>query len=152
MIILNFVFSYVILFSVIEFDFSLTEGQERRGRFADCEFEISHITDFLYVCGASMVSSLASLEALGLRRIVNCSGAIIDNVFENEPGFEYMKLDMVDGKEDDISWFVSDVIRFIENGRRSGLKTLVHCEKGISRSCSFVIAHRMWHTGSKLCC
>lgn len=30
----------------------------------------------------------------------------------------------------------------------AGEKTLVHCEKGVSRSCSFIIAYHMWSTGA----
>jgi protein-tyrosine phosphatase len=129
--------------------FELTEGQARRGNFADCEFECSRIRDKLYVCGASVAASLFTLRSLDIHRVVNCSGAVVENIFEDEPGFEYLKLDMVDGREDDILWFVCEVIKFIERGRSVGLKTLVHCEKGISRSCSFAIAYGMWLTGNQ---
>lgn len=60
---------------------------------------------------------------------------------------QYLSLNMVDGRQDDISWFVCDIIKFIEKGRCNGVNTLLHCEKGISRSCSFAIAYRMWKTG-----
>jgi hypothetical protein len=51
---------------------------------------------------------------------------------------------MVDGREDDISWFICQVINFIIESKRLNKKTLIHCEKGVSRSCSFVIAYYMW--------
>jgi hypothetical protein len=130
--------------------FELTEGQARRGNFADCEFECSRIRELLYVGGASVAASLFTLRTLNIHRVVNCCGAVVDNIFEDEPGFEYLKLDMVDGREDDILWFVCEVIQFIEMGRTKGQKTLVHCEKGISRSCSFAIAYGMWLTGKEM--
>lgn len=54
---------------------------------------------------------------------------------------------MLDGRQDDISWFMCEIIRFIEVGRHGKYKTLLHCEKGISRSCSFAIAYLMWASG-----
>lgn len=54
---------------------------------------------------------------------------------------------MLDGRQDDISWFLCEIIRFIEVGRHGRHKTLLHCEKGISRSCSYAIAYLMWASG-----
>lgn len=97
-----------------------------------------------------MAASLTALQMNNIHRVANCSGAVVDNMFEDVPGFEYLKLDMVDGREDDILWFVCEVIHFIEQGRIKGANTLIHCEKGISRSCSFAIAYGMWLTGASL--
>jgi protein-tyrosine phosphatase len=60
----------------------------------------------------------------------------------------YLSLNLVDSRQDDIMWFVCEVINFIEKGRIAGCKTLIHCEKGVSRSCSFVIAYIMWSRGT----
>jgi len=59
-------------------------------------------------------------------------------------GIRYLSLSMVDGRDDDITWFVAQVLHFIQSAVDSQVNVLVHCEKGVSRSCSFVIAYLMW--------
>ena len=81
---------------------------------------------------------------------MNCSASIIEDYFASDPGIQYLSLNMVDGRQDDISWFVCEVIQFVEKGRLEGLHTLIHCEKGISRSCSFAIAYVMWKRGCRM--
>lgn len=130
------------------FDFNLTEGQSRRAGMADCELECSEITNFLFVGGASIAASWSVLQERGITRVVNCSASVVSNYFIDNPKMTYLSLSMVDGRQDDISWFVAEVIHFIFNGKRAGEKTLVHCEKGVSRSCSFVIAYYMWSTNA----
>jgi hypothetical protein len=133
--------------TALTLDFRMTEGQERRGLLADSEFECSQITDFLYVGGASVATSWDTIFSNGITRIVNCSSAVVENCFMDRENMKYLSLNMVDGRQDDISWFVCLVIQFVEAGRLAGEKTLIHCEKGVSRSCSFVIAHRIWSSG-----
>ena len=55
---------------------------------------------------------------------------------------------MMDGRDDDISWFLCEAIHFITKARSVTGKVLINCEKGISRSCSFAIAYCMWSTGT----
>ncbi len=129
-----------------KFDFNMTEGQSRRTLMADFEFECSEITPTLFVGGAKVAGSLEILRKVGIRRIVNCSAGVVPDHFRQSDSFEYMSLNMVDGRDDDITWFVCQVLQFISKGTNRGIKTLVHCEKGISRSCSFVIAYIMWST------
>lgn len=133
-------------------DFTLTESQQRRSRMADCEFECSEIYPYLFVSGHHVAGNREVLQSHGITHIVNCSAAVVDNYFENdaELKLKYLSLSMVDGRQDDISWFFCDVITFIMDVMTSGGKVLVHCEKGISRSCSFIIAHRMWLSGTRL--
>ena len=140
------------------FDFSLTEGQTRRTAMADCEFECSEVVPGLYVGGASVATNRATLQKHNIRHIVNCAASVVPCPFINETyadadtdtdeqkplHFNYKLLKMVDGRQDDISWFVCEVLHFILAGRQAGHNVLVHCEKGISRSCSYVIAFLMW--------
>jgi hypothetical protein len=130
--------------SQLKFDFNQTEGQSRRALMADFEFECSEILPHLYVGGAKVAGSLETLRRVGIRRIVNCSAGVVPNHFMQSDAFKYMSLNMVDGRDDDITWFVCQVLQFVQAGVAEGIKTLVHCEKGISRSCSFVIAYVMW--------
>ncbi len=131
-----------------DFDFRLTEGQSRRNAMADCETECSKITDFIHVAGHKVAESWDIISSHSIKRIINCSAAVIPNYFENTSDITYLTLNMVDGRQDDIQWFLPKVVKFIESGRYNNEKTLIHCEKGISRSCSFAIAYIMWSTGS----
>jgi len=132
---------------VAGFDFQLTEGQIRRGRMADCETECSQITKDLYVGGYYVAGKLDVLQHNKITRVVNCSSAVVPNHFIGMEGMKYISLNMVDGRQDDIFWFLCDVLQFIISARKAGEKVLIHCEKGVSRSCSFAIAYRMWVTG-----
>ena len=134
------------------FDFSNTEGQNRRELIASCEDECSLITDFLYVGGFKVANSKAILMENKITRIINCSLCAVDNVFEHDEQFTYLSLNMLDGRQDDISWFVCEVINFIEIARRDKCNVLLHCERGISRSCSFAIAYVMWASGKSFFC
>ena len=100
-----------------DFDFHLTEGQSRRGLMADCESECSPIFDFLYVGGAEIAKNWNVLESHNITRIVNCSASVVENHFIDNPRMTYLSLNMVDGRQDDISWFLGDVLQFILSRR-----------------------------------
>lgn len=134
------------------FNFLLTEGQSRRGLLIDCNSDCSQIFDYLFVGGVEVARCRKTLEDNGITRIVNCSASIIDNYFIGEPGMKYISLNMVDGRQDDISWFLGDVFHFILSAKKAGEKVLLHCERGVSRSCSFAIAYHMWISGAYHCC
>jgi predicted protein tyrosine phosphatase len=129
------------------FDFRLTEGQSRRNAMADSELECSQILDFFYVAGHKVAESHEKVSESGITQVVNCSAAVVPSYFEHMECMNYLTLNMVDGRQDDISWFLPQVVAFLEKGRMGGIKTLIHCEKGISRSCSYAIAYLMWSTG-----
>jgi protein-tyrosine phosphatase len=126
-----------------------TEGQQRRDGMSDCEFECSQISKYLYLGGQRVAENLELLKEKKITRIINCASAVVPNYHEGYSDIKYLTLNLVDGKVEDISWFTCEVIQFIFEGANDGQKTLLHCEKGISRSCSFAIAYRMWSTGEK---
>jgi hypothetical protein len=132
------------------FDFKQTESQLRRKGMADCEFECSQITSYLFVGGCHVAGNWELLKSYGISRVVNCSSAVVENHFINEPSMKYLSINMFDSRQDDIFWFVCGIIQFILKARSLGEKVLIHCEKGVSRSCSFAIAYRMWSTGDML--
>lgn len=126
-----------------------TEGQFRRDNMADCEFECSQISKYLYVGGQRVAENLGLLKEKKITRIINCAASVIPNYHEKEKEFQYLTLTLVDGGVEDISWFLCEVIHFIREGKEQGQKTLLHCQKGISRSCAFAIAYRMLSTGKE---
>jgi hypothetical protein len=125
----------------------MTEGQKRRDLMADSEFHCSPILEHLFIGGSKVATCWEILAENGITRVVNCSGAVVECCFINRANMQYKVLNMVDGREDDICWFVCEVIKFIHAGICNGENVLVHCEKGISRSCSFVTAYIMWNRG-----
>lgn len=137
------------LTSSVDSTYMQTESQQRRERMADCEFECSRITSYLFVAGYHIATNREILRRNGISHIINCSAAVVENAFIDDKSLKYLSLSMVDGRQDDISWFLCEVIQFIMKARSTGGKILIHCEKGISRSCSFAIAYRMWATGEK---
>jgi len=130
------------------FNFDYTEGQSRRQLMATCEEECSQVTDFLYVGGAKVAGSREILRQHNITRIINFAPSVVENHFIDDDSLTYLSIDMIDGRQDDISWFFCEVIQFIEIGRHSKLNTLLHCERGVSRSCSFAIAYLMWASES----
>jgi hypothetical protein len=129
------------------FNFQMTEGQSRRSQLADCDYECSKITDFLFVGGSKVACSWDALSRNGITRVVNCALTVVDNYFCADSRMAYLSFNLLDSRQDDLTWFVCEVINFIEKGRLAGAKTLLHCEKGVSRSCSFAIAYMMWAQG-----
>ncbi len=130
-----------------EFNFQQTEGQIRRERLADCEFECSQINNHIFVGGMHVAQNWDLIVGNGITHIVNCAAAILPCSFQDVPDMHYLTLNMVDGRQDDIGWFLCKVLQFILKARTKGARVLIHCEKGVSRSCSFVIAYLMYSTG-----
>jgi hypothetical protein len=129
------------------FDFSLTEGQTRRTLMADCEFECSQISPFVFVGGSEVAKSWDLLQSNGITQVVNFASSVVDSHFVDTAGMSYLALNMVDGRQDDVSWFFCQVFKLINECIRDKKRVLLHCEKGISRSCSFAIAHHMISQG-----
>ena len=134
-----------------EFDFQYTEGQMRRSSMAECELECSQITETLFVSGVKVAMDYSYLSKHNITRVVNCCNMIVGNVHEDK-GVEYLSLHMCDDKSEDLNWFIWSVIAFIvgfegdskRGSYNSSSNILIHCEKGISRSCSLVILYLMW--------
>jgi hypothetical protein len=128
-------------------EFSLTEGQLKRDAIADSELECSQITKYLFIGGQRVAENLELLLEKKITRIINCASSVVPNYHQGFGNMKYLSLNLVDGSKEDISWFVCEVIQFIYEGAQKKERVLLHCEKGISRSCAFGIAYRMWSTG-----
>jgi protein-tyrosine phosphatase len=110
-----------------------------------------------------VAQTLSQLHEHGITRVVNCAGITCQNYFEHEPGFVYLKLDLYDSSVEDIGWFFCEVrewrlcrmcltlllqvVCFVHDAVTENRHVLIHCEKGVSRSCSFAIAYVMWVEG-----
>jgi protein-tyrosine phosphatase len=121
-----------------------TEERMKREKLEQYRLVCSEILPHVYVSGEDVARSAELLRRHGITHVVNCAGPSMDNLFPEQ--FSYLKLQLHDSKEEDLSWFVYEVVGFIEDARRRNpqSRVLLHCLQGVSRSVSFAIAYVMW--------
>eukprot|EP01083_Nonionella_stella_P177584 624619_1 len=101
------------------------------------------IPDELYLGNSRNAADGDTLKALGITHIVNVTSNV-KNLFEAD-GIEYLQCVIEDSPKANINQFFEETIQFI-NGALADAnhhKVFVHCQAGISRSASIVIAYIM---------
>jgi hypothetical protein len=120
-----------------------SEEQLKGEKLEKYRFVCSQILPYLFVSGEEVATNCALLKSHGITHVVNCAGITVPNLFPQD--FMYLKLNLLDSKDEDLSCFIYEVISFIEEARRRpDSRILVHCSQGVSRSVAFVIAYVMW--------
>lgn len=110
--------------------------------------------DSLYLSSVNEARNLDDLKKVGITHIVNLTGyknndlkeLRFPNPFPNDyiDGRNYLHIKISDEMDTNIQEYFSDINRkFIHPAIKSHGKVLVHCEAGISRSSSVVIAYLM---------
>ena len=85
----------------------------------------------------------ALLRDTGVTHIVNCAGLACAN--HHPLAFRYLKLNLQDTAREDISAAFYDALDFIDDAICDpGCAVFVHCQHGVSRSATIVIAYLMW--------
>jgi hypothetical protein len=98
--------------------------------------DISQITDKVYLGDFDGARVKDELKQYGITHILICA----EYCYPAFPGeFEYMHLNILDHDEENIYLHFNQVIDYID----SASKVYVHCQLGVSRSASFVIAYLM---------
>jgi protein-tyrosine phosphatase len=100
----------------------------------------SKIKDYLYLGSEWNAANFDELQSLGVKYILNCTREI-DNFFPDM--FCYKNIKVYDKEESDLMRHWDDTFRFISEARNEGVKILVHCRMGISRSAATVMAYLM---------
>jgi len=102
----------------------------------------SKIDDNIFVGSVQIASNKTTLLENNVTHILNCAGVIIPNYFPDD--FVYKTLHLFDGRSQDITSMSYEVLEYIESVLQSGGTIFIHCEKGVSRSCSMLIMYKMW--------
>lgn len=98
----------------------------------------SKIFDWLFLGSYRNASELTDLRKLSITHILNCAVECRNN-YPKE--FAYSHLKLCDRPNFRISPSFNKAIAFLEEARKANGKVLVHCQMGISRSTTCVIAY-----------
>ncbi|KAG2377441.1 hypothetical protein C9374_009352 [Naegleria lovaniensis] len=82
------------------------------------------------------------LEKLNIKGVINCTSEI-PNYFEKHDGMCYLRVEVDDRSQQNISKYFDETFQFIEQMNEQNKAVLVHCAAGISRSSTICIAYLM---------
>jgi len=99
------------------------------------------IDDFLYHGDMDHASNMNLLMNLGIRHIVNtCDYPLETEITKN---FNVLWINIVDDLRNSINQYFQQTNDFLLSCKQKNEKVLVHCQMGISRSSSIVLAYLM---------
>ncbi len=99
------------------------------------------LDDFLYHGNLGHASNMTLLNELGIRHIINISDCELDKeIIDN---FHVLWVNIYDELQVDIKQHFEQTNQFLHECKEKNEKVLVHCQMGISRSSSIVLAYLM---------
>jgi len=104
----------------------------------------SQILPYLYLGGEICSTDLSVLKNLNIKRIINVTSTS-KNLFENnsENKVEYLRVAIEDSYDSQIGTHFAKCTEFIDSAKNEKSSILVHCQAGLSRSPTIVIAYIM---------
>uniref|UniRef100_A0A3Q3W9H5 protein-tyrosine-phosphatase n=1 Tax=Mola mola TaxID=94237 RepID=A0A3Q3W9H5_MOLML len=104
---------------------------------------VSPILPFLYLGNEKDAQDLDLLLRLNIGYVVNVTTHL--PLYHVNSGLRYKRLPATDNSKQNLRQYFEEVFEFIE-AYQSGRGVLVHCQAGVSRSATIVIAYLMKHT------
>uniref|UniRef100_A0A914VRB8 Uncharacterized protein n=1 Tax=Plectus sambesii TaxID=2011161 RepID=A0A914VRB8_9BILA len=108
------------------------------------DLQMAEVAPGLYLGGQDPAHDADLLSSKSITHIVNLA-TNVDNHFPSR--FVYMKIDIYDLPSCDIACFIPDCLSFIRAAILKGGRVFCHCNAGVSRSASMVIAYLMRYEG-----
>nr|XP_020456150.1 uncharacterized protein LOC109960409 [Monopterus albus]XP_020456151.1 uncharacterized protein LOC109960409 [Monopterus albus] len=105
---------------------------------------VSPILPFLYLGNERDAQDLDLLLRLNIGYVVNVTTHL--PLYHVSSGLHYKRLPATDNSKQNLRQYFEEVFEFIEEAYQSGQGVLVHCQAGVSRSATIVIAYLMKHT------
>lgn len=99
--------------------------------------EINKITNKIFLGNYDGQNEKAVLKILGITHVLACGATFIDN---NNGEYEFLKLKFFDMSTENLFRVLKKAFYFIEKAD----KVYLHCQSGVSRSASVLIAFLMW--------
>lgn len=104
------------------------------------DIKYSQIMDNLFLGNQDIARDIKLLKSLNITHIVNLATGV-DNVYDGI--LTYLRKEVYDGPTCQIITVFDECTEFVHNAITSGGCVLVHCNAGISRAASVVIAYLM---------
>jgi len=112
----------------------------------NCDYDkIDKIEDGIYLTSQKGASRKGDLQEHNITHIINCANDSRGIYFPSD--FVYKWLAINDSPTQDIQCFFLDVIDFVTKAKQQNGHVLFHCQLGVSRSATLVIAYLMWEHG-----
>ncbi len=96
----------------------------------------SEINDYLYLSGVAALDNPELVEELGITTVIS----VMPNPPVLHSSIRHLVIPIQDSTEVDITAFFDQVFDAINTTKCANSRVLIHCEKGMSRSASFVVA------------
>ncbi|GCC20179.1 dual specificity protein phosphatase 10-like [Chiloscyllium punctatum] len=133
------------------------EGKEVfEGSYGECEgtlpltpdienAELSPILPFLYLGNEHDAQDLVRLRQLNVGYVINVTTHL--PLYHAQTGtVHYKRLPATDNSKQNLRQYFEEAFEFIEEAHQCGKGVLIHCQAGVSRSATLVIAYLMKHT------
>jgi len=104
--------------------------------------KITLIHDSIYLGNMQNAKNKAELLEAGITHVVNCCAAKCGNYFPE--AFKYLSLEIKDTPEFDLSSYLFVAFEFIQTALDMDGKVFIHCNQGISRAPSILLAYYIW--------
>lgn len=120
----------------------VTENGDFRGFVVDlfADIQVGEILPGLILGSQDVAVEFDLLQKYKVTHILNVATLVKNSFSEN---FTYMNIDLLDIPQTDIAQHFESAFQFIDEGMDKGGCVLVHCNAGISRSSTIVIAYLM---------
>nr|XP_028565854.1 dual specificity protein phosphatase 10-like isoform X2 [Podarcis muralis] len=107
--------------------------------------ELSPILPFLFLGNERDAQDLERMLSLNVGHVLNVTTHL--PLYHADSGrLRYKRLPATDNNRQDLRQYFEEAFEFIEEAHQSGKGVLIHCQAGVSRSATIVIAYLMKHT------
>ncbi|XP_062858029.1 dual specificity protein phosphatase 10 [Trichomycterus rosablanca] len=107
--------------------------------------EMTPILPFLYLGNERDAQNLDQMQRMNIGYILNVTTHL--PLYHYDLGlFRYKRLPATDSNKQNLRQYFEEAFEFIEEAHQAGKGLLIHCQAGVSRSATIVIAYLMKHT------
>ncbi|XP_078085964.1 dual specificity protein phosphatase 10 [Mustelus asterias] len=107
--------------------------------------ELTPILPFLFLGNEQDAQDIEKMQRMNVGYIINVTTHL--PLYHYEQGiFRYKRLPATDSNKQNLRQYFEEAFEFIEEAHQCGKGLLIHCQAGVSRSATIVIAYLMKHT------